>query len=110
MTGGNTDLGLECGRTQLLVITFYHKYFFAVLEVHLEVCMLTSTREAIDAAMTYRREKLSLATLKPKQEKAISNFPLGKDKLTGSQCFLNHCEESDNPSSQGISGANKARM
>ena len=72
--------------------------------------MLTSTREAIDAAMTYRREKLSLATLKLKQEKAISNFPLGKDKLTGSQCFLNHCEEFDNPGSQGISGANKARM
>ena len=57
LTGGNTDLGLECGRTQLLVITFYHKYFFAVLEVHLEVCMLIPTRESIDTAMTYGREK-----------------------------------------------------
>ena len=34
-----------------LIITFYHKYFFAVLEVRLEVYMLTPTREAINAAM-----------------------------------------------------------
>ena len=57
-----------------------------------------NTREAIDAAMTYGREKL---TLKPEQETAISNFVLGKDKITGSRCFLNHCEESDDLSSQG---------
>ena len=63
--------------------------------------MLTPTREAIDAAMTYGREKLGLATLKPGQETAISNFALGKDKITGSQCFLNHCEESDDLNSQG---------
>jgi len=63
--------------------------------------MLTPTREVIDAAMTYRTEKLGLATLKPEQETAISNFALGKDKLTGSRCFLNHCEESDNLGSQG---------
>ena len=63
--------------------------------------MLTPTREAIDAAMTYGREKLGLATLKPGQETAISNFALGKDKNTGSQCFLNRCEESDDLSSQG---------
>jgi len=57
-----------------------------------------NTREAIDAAMTYGREKLML---KPEQEMAISNFVLGKDKITGSRCFLNHCEESDDLSSQG---------
>ena len=74
---------------------------FTVLEVCLEVCMLTPTRVVIDAAMTYRREKLGLATLKPEQEMAISNFPLGKDKITGNQCFLNHCEESDDLGSQG---------
>ena len=60
--------------------------------------MLTRTREAIDAAMTYRREKLGLAMLKPEQETAISNFALGKDKI---RCFLNHCEESDDFGSQG---------
>jgi len=64
LTGGNADLHLE---------------------VHLEVCMLTPTREAIDAAMRYGREKLGLATLKPRQETAISNFTLGKDNITGSQ-------------------------
>jgi len=63
--------------------------------------MLTPTREAIDAAMTYGREKLGLAMLKPEQETAISIFALGKDKITGSQCFLNRCEESDNLGSQG---------
>ena len=50
------------------------------------------TREAIDTAMMYGREKL---TLKPEQEMGISNFTLGKDKITGSRCFLNCCEESD---------------
>ena len=74
---------------------------FTVLEVCLEVCMLTPTRVVIDAAMTYRREKLGLATLKPEQEMAISIFPLGKDKITDSRCFLNHCEESDDLGSQG---------
>ena len=59
------------------------------------------TREAIDAAMTYWREKLGLATLKPKQETAISDFALGKVKITGSWCFLNRCEESDDLGSQG---------
>jgi len=63
--------------------------------------MLTPTREVIDTAMTYGREKVGLATLKPGQETAISNFALGKDKITGSRCFLNHCEESDDLSSQG---------
>jgi len=80
-----------------LIITFYCKHFFAVLEVHLEVCMLTPTREAIDAAMTYRREK---CTLKPEQETAISNFAIGKDKITGSRCFLNRYEASDDLGSQ----------
>jgi len=56
--------------------------------------MLTRTREAIDAAMMYRREKLDLARLKPEQETAISNFALGKDKI------LNRCEESDDFGSQ----------
>ena len=62
--------------------------------------MLTRTREVIDAAMMYRREKLGLATcmLKPEQETAISNFALGKDKI---RCFLNCCEESDDFGSQG---------
>jgi len=55
-------------------------------------------REAIDAATMYGREKL---TLKPEQEMGISNFTLGKDKITGSRCFLNRCEESDNLGSQG---------
>jgi len=73
-----------------LSITFYRKYFFTVLEVRLEVCMLTPTREAIDTAMMYGREKLCQAMLKPEQETAISNFTLGKDKITGSQCFLSH--------------------
>jgi len=50
---------------------------------------------------SYRREKLGLATLKSEQEVAISNFALGNDKIIGSQCFLNHCEESDNLGSQG---------
>jgi len=63
--------------------------------------MLTPTKEAIDAAMTYGREKLSLATLKPEQETAISIFALGKDKITGTRCFLNCCEESDDLGSQG---------
>ena len=62
--------------------------------------MLTPTKEAIDAAMTYGREKLSLATLKPEQETAISIFALGKDKITGTRCFLNCCEESDDLGSQ----------
>jgi len=48
-------------------------------------------KEAIDVAMTYGREKPGLATLKPEQETAISIFALGKDKITGSRCFLNHC-------------------
>jgi len=38
--------------------------------------MLTPSREAIDATMMYGREKLGLATLKPEQETAISNFTL----------------------------------
>jgi len=42
--------------------------------------MLPPTKEAIDAAMTYGREKLGPATLKPEQETAISIFALGKDK------------------------------
>jgi len=63
--------------------------------------MLTPTREVIDAAMTYRTEKLGLATLKPEQETAISNFALGNDKITGSRCFLIRCEEPDDLSSQG---------
>jgi len=80
-----------------LIITFYRKHSFAVLEVHLEVCMLTPTREAVDAAMMYRREK---RTLKPEQEIAISNFALRKDKITGSQCFLNRYEASDDLSNE----------
>ena len=63
-----------------------------------EVCAPTPTREAIDSAMMYGREELGLATLKPEQETAISNFALGKDKI---RCFLNHCEESDDFGSQG---------
>ena len=55
--------------------------------------MLTPTKAAIDPAMTYGREKLGLATLKPEQETAISILALGKDNTTGSQCFLNRCEE-----------------
>jgi len=51
--------------------------------------------------MTYRREKLGLAALKPEQETAISDFALGKDKITGSRCFLNGSEESDDFGSQG---------
>jgi len=62
--------------------------------------MLTPTKEAIDATMTYGREKLGLATLKPEQETAISNVALGKDKITGSRCFLNRCKESDDLGSQ----------
>ena len=57
--------------------------------------MPTPTKEAIDAAMTYGREKVGLATLKPEQETAISIFTLGNDKITGSRCLLNRCEESD---------------
>jgi len=45
------------------------------------------TREVIDAVMTYGREKLGLATLKPGQESAISNFALGKDKLLAAGAF-----------------------
>ena len=56
------------------------------------------TREAIDAAMMHGREKLAL---KPEHEMGISNFTLGKDKITGSRCFLNCCEESDDLGSQG---------
>ena len=63
--------------------------------------MLTPTREVIDTTMTYGKEKLGLATLKPEQETAISNNALGKDKITGSRCFLNHCEASDDLGSQG---------
>ena len=39
--------------------------------------------------------------IKPEQETAISNFTLGKAKITDSRCFLNRCEESDNLGSQG---------
>ena len=46
----------------------------------------------------YGRGKL---VLKPEQETAISNFALAKDKITGSRCFLNRCEESDDLGSQG---------
>ena len=60
--------------------------------------MLTPTREVIDATMTYGRENL---TLKPEQEMSISNIAFGKNKITGSQCFLNRCEESDDLGSQG---------
>jgi len=63
--------------------------------------MLTPTKEAIDATMMHGREKLGLAMLKPEQETAISIFTLGKDKITGSQCFLNRCEESNDLGSQG---------
>ena len=59
--------------------------------------MLTPAREAIDAAMTYGREKLGLA----EQETAISTFTLGKDRITGSWCFWNRCEETDDLGSQG---------
>ena len=49
--------------------------------------------------MTHGREKLGL---KPEQEMATSNFALGKDEITGSQCFfLNRCDESDDLGSQG---------
>ena len=41
-------------------------------------------REAIDAAMTYKREKL---VLKPEQETAISNFTLGKVNLLAASAF-----------------------
>jgi len=37
-----------------LIITFFHQYYFTVLEVCLEVhavCMLTPTRDAIGVAM-----------------------------------------------------------
>ena len=54
-----------------------------------------------DATMMHGREKLGLATLKPEQETAISIFALGKDKITGSRCFLNRCEETDDLGSQG---------
>ena len=47
------------------------------------MCMLTPTKEAINAAMTYGREKLGQATLKPEQKTAISIFALGKDKTSG---------------------------
>ena len=62
--------------------------------------MLTPTREAIDATMMYRREKLDLAMLKPEQEMSISNFALGKDEITGSRCFLNCCEGPNDLGSQ----------
>jgi len=42
--------------------------------------------------MTYGRKKLGLPMLKPEQETAISNVAIGKDKITGSRCFLNRCE------------------
>ena len=45
--------------------------------------------------------KLGLAMLKPEQEGAISNFTLGKANISGSRCFLNRCEESDDLGSQG---------
>ena len=32
---------------------------------------------------------------------SISNFAFGKDKITGSLCFLNRCEESDDLGSLG---------
>ena len=48
-----------------------------------------------------QKEELGLATLKPEQEMTISNFALGKDKITGSRCFLNRCEEPDDLGSQG---------
>ena len=95
---------MGCRCTQLLVNHyFYCKYFFAVLEIRLEVCMLTSTREADRRCYYIRKGELGLAMLKPEQEMAISDFALGKDKIeiTGSQCFLNCCEESDNLGSQG---------
>ena len=64
--------------------------------------------------MTYGREKLGLARLKPEQETAISDFVLGKDKITGSRCFLIRCEEPNDLGSQGsrqsgIFSANEAR-
>ena len=47
--------------------------------------------------MTYRREKLGLAALKPEQETAISNFALNYWQPV----LLNCCEESDDFDSQG---------
>jgi len=91
LTAGNADLCLECRRTQLLLN--YH----ILLKIH----FCCPTREAIDAAMTYGREKLGLATLKLEQETAISNFALGKDNITGSRCFLIRFEEPDDLGSQG---------
>ena len=52
---GKEGLGIWAGGTRInawnagilnywLIITFYRKYFFAVLEVRLEVCMLTPTK------------------------------------------------------------------
>jgi len=45
--------------------------------------------------MAYGWEKLGLATLKPEQETAISNFALGKNKITGNRRFLICFEESN---------------
>jgi len=62
LSGGNGIYAWNAGvLNYCLIITFYRKYFFAVLEVVLEVCMLTPTKEVIDTTMTYRREKLGLA-------------------------------------------------
>jgi len=65
--------------------------------------MPTSTREADRRRYHVRKVELGLAMLKPEQETAISDFALGKDKIkiTGSQCFLNCCEESHGLGSQG---------
>jgi len=66
LTGGKQIYAWIAGvLSYCLIITFYRKYIFAVLEVRSEACMLTPAREAIDAAMTFRRKKLGLGVSKP---------------------------------------------
>ena len=60
--------------------------------------MLTPTKEAIDAAMTHGRES---SYIKTRARDGIQYFRSWKDKITGSLCFLNRCEESDDLGNQG---------
>jgi len=51
---------------------------FRCFRSQLEVSLLTPTREAIDTAMMYGREKLGLATLKPEQRQQSVISLLGR--------------------------------
>ena len=87
MTRGNADLHLECRRTQLLVNYHISPSIFHCFRSQLEVSMLTPTREAIDAAMTYGREKLGLASYnRSNRQQSVSSL-LERIKLLIASAF-----------------------